>query len=266
MSEWSHLTPALWVLALLGGFFVGFAKSGIPGFGLLFVALFAAVFDAKQSTGLVLPLLILGDLAAIRNYRAHTQWGVVLRLLPWTLAGIAAGWFALRQIDSNRVMQVLIGGILLAMILLHFVRRWLQQRSPAQSDAEARAGGGRFTDGLCGATIGFATMTANAAGPVTTLYFIARRLPKLEFLGTAAWFYCLVNLIKVPVSVQLGLINFESLKLNLILAPMVLLGSLVGVQAVRRINQRWFEFTALGLTALAALNLLFNPAGSWLAR
>jgi uncharacterized protein len=261
LNPWEQLTPAFWALAALGAFFVGFAKSGIPGFGLLFIAIFAAVFDAKQSTGLVLPLLILGDLIAIRNYRAHTQWRVIFRLLPWTFLGIGVGWYVVGRIESNRVMQVLIGTILLSMIVLHFFRQWLQAHEKPLTPEQMRAGGSTLGDGLAGGTIGFATMTANAAGPVTTLYFIARHLPKFEFLGTAAWFYCIVNLVKVPFSVQLGLIQGGSLKVNLALAIFVLLGSIAGVWCVKRINQRWFELTALGLTALAALNLLFNLSG-----
>ena len=262
MNPWEQLSPFFWVLAALGAFFVGFAKSGIPGFGLLFIAIFAAVFDAKQSTGLVLPLLIFGDLIAIRNYRQHAQWPVIFRLLPWTFAGVLGGWWTLQVIESNRTMQVLIGTILLSMIVLHFIRQALQARSPTGENAPAVTGARRLAgDGLAGGAIGFATMTANAAGPVTTLYFIANRLPKFEFLGTAAWFYCIVNLVKVPFSAQLGLINAASLKLNLILMVFVVLGSVAGVWCVRRINQRWFELTALGLTALAAMNLLLNLTG-----
>lgn len=260
MSAWfDALTPTLWVLAAAGAFCVGFAKSGIPGFGLLFVAVFAAVFNAKQSTGLVLPMLILGDLLAIRNYRAHTQWSVVLRLLPWTVCGIGLGWWSLQHIQSNRTMQVLIGCILLSMIVLHFVRRWLQNRSGGAGAPPAAAAWP--TDAASGGMIGFATMTANAAGPVTTLYFIARGLPKYEFLGTAAWFYCIVNLIKVPFSVNLGLINSSSLRINATLAVFVLLGAWFGTWVVKRVNQKWFEMTALGLTALAAINLLLDLTG-----
>jgi uncharacterized membrane protein YfcA len=259
--NWSDLSPALFTLAAGGAFFVGFAKSGIPGFGLLFVAIFAAVFDAKASTGLVLPLLIFGDLVAIRNYRAHTQWKVIRALLPWTLAGVVAGWWALGRIESNRTMQVLIGGILISMIALHFLRQWLQAHEAATQAAPPGKVRTAVVNTSAGLTVGFATMTANAAGPVTTLYFIARRLPKFEFLGTAAWFYCIVNIVKIPFSTQLGLINAESLGLNLALAPFVLMGSVAGMFAVRRINQRTFEITALVLTTVAALNLLFNVTG-----
>lgn len=260
-----QLEPWQWVLAAAGAFSVGFAKSGIPGFGLLFVAIFAAVFPAKVSVGLVLPMLILGDLAAIRSYRQHTQWRVVLRLLPWTVAGIVVGRVTLDHVD-NRQLKLLIGGLLLGLIVLHLVRQEVQRRL-----ARARAAAGeaeevpRFSlagDALVGTGIGFATMTANAAGPLTTLYFLACRLPKYEFLGTAAWFYCLANMIKVPFAVNAGLITRDSIGVNLALAVFVFLGSFAGWWVVKRVNQKWFEWTALALTAAAALHLLVS---SWLS-
>jgi uncharacterized membrane protein YfcA len=103
---------------------------------------------------------------------------------------------------------------------------------------------------------GFTTMIANAAGPVMVLYLLAMRLEKLEFLGTAAAFFLAINWIKVPFALQLGLINQESLGLNLWLLPAVAVGALSGRWIVARINQRVFENIALGLSGLAAVWLM----------
>ena len=104
---------------------------------------------------------------------------------------------------------------------------------------------------------GFTMMIANAAGPVMTLYLLAMRLDKLGFLGTGAAFFLVINWIKVPFAVQLGIINTSSLSLNLWLLPAVALGALLGRPVVERVNQRWFENLALGFAALAALKLVF---------
>ncbi len=107
-----------------------------------------------------------------------------------------------------------------------------------------------------GLLAGFTTLVANAAGSVMTIYLLAMRLPKLGFLGTNAVFFLLLNWFKVPFMVNLGLINHDSLWLNLKLAPVVVAGCLLGRYAAARMNQKIFENTAVGLTGLAATKLL----------
>ncbi|HRG57241.1 MAG TPA: sulfite exporter TauE/SafE family protein, partial [Lacunisphaera sp.] len=104
---------------------------------------------------------------------------------------------------------------------------------------------------------GFSTMVANAAGPVMTIYLLAMRLPKLEFLGTSAAFFLLINWIKVPFGIQLGILTMPSLALNLWLLPAVAAGALAGPWVVKRVNQAVFENAALALTAAAVGKLLF---------
>lgn len=99
-------------------------------------------------------------------------------------------------------------------------------------------------------------MTANAAGPVTTLYLVRAGLPMLSMLGTAAWFYLLVNLGKVPFSASLDLISPQGLVLDAALVPALLVGGWLGVQLVRRIDQRRFEVAALLLGGASAALLL----------
>ena len=107
-----------------------------------------------------------------------------------------------------------------------------------------------------GAGAGFATMTANAAGPVMTLYLLMAGLPKLQMLGTGAWFFLVVNLMKVPFSASLKLIDPPSLLLDLALTPAMLVGGAAGWLLVRRLHQQQFEVAALGLAAVSAALLL----------
>jgi uncharacterized protein len=108
-----------------------------------------------------------------------------------------------------------------------------------------------------GVLAGFTTLVANAAGPLMALYLLAMRLPKMEFVGTGAVFFLLLNLFKVPFMVNLGLITSDSFGVNLALAPAVWLGAWAGRKLLRRLNQKLFENLALGLAALAGLKLLF---------
>jgi uncharacterized membrane protein YfcA len=107
-----------------------------------------------------------------------------------------------------------------------------------------------------GLLVGAATMMANAAGPIFALYAVAVALPKLEIVGTSAWFFLIVNLFKVPFSFALGLIKGQTLLLNVILVPFILAGVLAGRWVVRRLPQHAFELLMLAFAAFAALRLI----------
>jgi uncharacterized membrane protein YfcA len=103
---------------------------------------------------------------------------------------------------------------------------------------------------------GVTTMVANAAGPIMSIYLLACRLPKMELVGTGAWFFFVVNVSKVPFSATMGLVNAHSLLLTLILAPVVVVGAFLGRWLLLRINQALFEALLIAFTCLAAVRLL----------
>ena len=246
------LEPWHWAVLATGAMLVGLSKSGIPGIGILAVAVFQWVIPPKEATGLVLPLLIVGDIAAVATYREHTQWRHVLRLFPWTAGGVVLGYFVFRHID-NRQASVLIGLILLGMLALHVWRRW--SAGEARLEQEITAHGAWFAPAI-GVMAGFTTLIANAAGPLMILYLLAMGLPKMKFLGTSAVYFFVLNLFKVPFMAHLGAISVPSLEVNLWLAPAVLVGSWLGRVVAGRVSQRLFETVALALTALSAAHML----------
>jgi uncharacterized membrane protein YfcA len=239
--------PWEWALAIVAALIVGISKAGIGGLGMLAVVIFAQLMPAKQATGMVLPLLCFGDIVGAAVYRKHAKWQHILRLFPWTAAGVLLGYFAL-DLVNERQARLLIGGIILSLVVMHFVRRRV-------SGHEAEHGS--WFPPTIGVLAGFTTLVANAAGPLMAVYMLAMRLPKMDFVGTGAVFFLLLNLFKVPFMVHLGLINSESFTLNLILAPLVLAGAWFGRKLVMRIDQRAFENIALTLSVIAGLKLLF---------
>jgi uncharacterized protein len=244
-------SPLLWLFAALGAFMVGVSKAGITGLSILSIALFNHVFpSSKQASGLVLPLLIFGDFVAVFSYRKHTQWRYLWRLFPWTAAGVVLGYFTLGRI-SDHTARILIGWIIVALALLSFWRRY----GPAP--AEEKAASFHWSVGAAiGMTAGFITLVANAAGPLMAIYLIAMRLPKMEYVGTAAVFFMLLNLFKVPFMVDLGLITTQSFSFNLVLAPAVLLGALAGRWLLKHVNQNVFEQLVLLLSAIGGILLI----------
>ncbi len=243
-----HLEPWQWALAVVGALLVGVSKTGIAGLGMLFVVIFAQIMPARQATGIVLPLLICGDLVAVASYRQHAQWRFLWRLFPWAAAGVVVGYFALGRIN-DRQAQVLIGVIIFALLAVHLARR----RGVVDDEGEH----GWWFAPTIGVLAGFTTLVANAAGPLMVIYLLAMRLPKMEFVGTGAVFFLLLNWFKVPFMVHLRLINAASFAINLWLAPAVLAGALLGRLVLRRIDQKLFENLALALAAAAGLKLLF---------
>lgn len=240
-----------WICAVLGALMVGISKAGITGLSLLSVALFAHVFpSSKQASGLILPLLLFGDFVAVMSYRAHTQWHYLWKLLPWTAAGVVLGYFALGRI-SDGTARVMIGVIIFSLCILGYWRRYVTARtSPAEPHWHWAVGA------ALGVACGFITLVANAAGPLMAIYLVAMGLPKMQFVGTAAVFFMVLNLFKVPFMVALGLITAQSFKFNLMLAPAVLLGAFAGRWLLMRIDQELFEKLVLALSAIAGILLI----------
>lgn len=238
-----------WALLVVGALLVGISKTGIAGLGMLSVVIFSQLMPTKQATGIVLPLLCLGDVMGVLLYRQHAAWSYLWRLFPWTAIGIGLGYLALGRIDNREASQ-LVGAIVLALVALQVWRRW-------RGTQEVQYGAW-FAPAI-GVLAGFTTLVANAAGPLMALYLLAMRLPKMEYVGTSAVFFLLINLFKVPFMVDLGLINVASAKLNLVLAPAVLVGGLIGRKVITKINQRVFENLVLTLSGLAGTKLLLFP-------
>jgi uncharacterized membrane protein YfcA len=238
-----------WVLLAVAAVTVGLSKTAIPGAGTVAVAIFAAVLPAKQSTGTILLLLIVADIFAVLSYRRDTNWRALGRLAPAVVVGLALGVAFLAIADDAWVRRV-IGVILLAVIVITLIRR----RAAAVVDD---GGTHRVAAATYGTLSGFTTMVANAAGPVMSMYFLAARFSVREFLGTAAWFFALVNLAKVPFSIGLGLITGPGLLIDLVLVPAVIVGAVVGRWLAGRLRQSLFEKLVIIFTVVGALYLLF---------
>ena len=247
--------PFRFALAALAGLLTGVAKTGVPGFGILAVPLMVlAVGDAKHAAGWLLPLLCLADLFAIAVYRRHADARRLFDLLPWVLGGIAVGSVVLAA--PERPLRLLVAAIVILMIglRLHASRAALRQATAAPPPARDRW----WQAAGYGVSAGFATTVANAAGPVMSLYLLARRLPKQEFVATGAWFFFVVNLLKLPIYGWRGLIDRRSLMFDLALAPAVVAGALLGRVLLPRMPQGLFDRLVMALTVCAAALLLVH--------
>jgi uncharacterized membrane protein YfcA len=231
------LTALSWLLVVLAAVLIGFSKTGILGVSLLVVVLMASVFPAKQSVGIVLPLLSFADVFAVIFYRRHANWKNLLRLLPFTALGVVAGFFFLGRISSEQLGPI-IGVVVLAMLGLSV---FLQLR---KSEGTPR---GLLFPAFIGIMAGF-----------MTIYLISMKAEKKEFVGTAAWFFAVVNLFKVPFSIGLGLITVQSFTFDLMLLPAIVAGAVGGYFLLRVIPQKIFNVVLLVLAGASAVNLILS--------
>ena len=241
-----ELTTAQWITLIAVAVLIGFAKTGIQGAGVLIAPIMATILPAKQSTGVVLPMLILADGLAIVYWRRHVDWRHLVRLLPWTWCGVVIGFLCLGRI-SDRQLKPLIGTLVFVLLVLSWVRE-----NGLKDDRLPRHW---LFAAVMGLLAGSTSMMANAAGAVMALYLMAMRMPKNEFIGTQAWFFCILNLSKLPFSSRLGLISVPSLLTNLTVLPCIVAGGILGVLLVHRIPQRTFDLVVKALAAAAAVYL-----------
>lgn len=240
-----------WALLALAAAVAGMSKTLLPGAATLSVALFAMVLPARISTGTLLPLLIVGDVFALLTYRASAHWPTLRGLIPNVLLGLVAG-AAFLFLAGDGSVQRIIGIILLVMLALTLWRSMGDRRNPDQADQ--RRGIPAPVYGVMG---GFTTMVANAGGPVMSMYFLASKFDVKTFLGTSAWFFAVVNLIKVPFLTGIGLINASTLAIDLVLVLAVVAGALLGRRLAGSISLRFFQGLVVVLTAASAVYLLF---------
>ena len=274
-----------WAKLATAALLIGMSKTGFPGAGILAIPLVTMVTPAllpdhpepaKASTGLVLPMLIVGDIFAVAFYRRHAVWKHLVKLIPFAALGIVGGYLVMHLLKDAQVKPI-IGSILLAMLVMSWLRQWSLRRtggtaeasSPLPAEVEAapargwvaRAeaiGRGWWFPVCMGLLAGVTTMMANAAGPIMIIYLTAMRLPKNEFLGTGAWYFLLLNCFKVPFSGDLGLITPASIQINLCALPVIVVGALLGVRVLKIIPEKGFAIVVQALAAVGAAWLAFG--------
>jgi uncharacterized membrane protein YfcA len=240
--------PFVYALALVAAVCIGLSKSGFSGISMVSVLLLAEIYGAKASVGLALPLLIVADVLAYPAFRAHGSWRPVWKLMAPALVGLVLGWWLLDRIDDSMARRV-IGACVFSMVLLQIFRKV----KPVTFSHIGESTGFGLGAGVLG---GFATMLANAAGPVIQLYLLGRRIPKMELIGIGARFFLVINLLKVPLNAKLALITGDSLLENAKLLPGVVAGVFGGRWLIRHVPQAAFEWMITGFAAIAGVRLM----------
>ena len=249
LASISEISTTSWILSFLAAFVIGMSKAGIKGIAIINVTFMAIAFETKQSTGIVLPLLVVADVFAVIYYNRHTQWSYIAKFLPWMILGIILGSWVGMDLPEKAFKY---GMVTLIFLILAVIIWWDQKKEKTVPTHWA------FASGI-GTLAGFTTMVGNLAGPISNIYFLAMRLPKNHFIGTAAWLFLIINLLKLPLHFFVWeTISKETLLLDLKLIPGIILGFILGINIVKRINESFFRKMILVLTALGAIIILFK--------
>jgi uncharacterized membrane protein YfcA len=226
----------------------------------LLVPLMAAAVGPTQSVGVLLPVLICGDIIAVARYHAHIEWRLVGRLLPWVAVGLVGGSFLLaylRQSPARDALGPIMGGLVLALVVFQAVRNRL---GPYFEEKMPHTWWFRASTGLLA---GFTTGLAHLAGSVMNVYFLSMNLKKHSFMGSAAIFFMIVNVSKIPLYIPQGNINVAQFVFALKVILAVPVGAAVGMLLFNYIPQRLFNGVVLVLAAAAAVKLLWPYLAVW---
>jgi uncharacterized membrane protein YfcA len=247
MPGYLSLTEWQWIIALLGAFIIGMGKAGLKGLDMLSVTLMAMVFGGKGSTGVVLPLLCVADIAAVIYYKRHVKWQYFFRLIPWMLVGILVGVWVGNLLDEVLFRKIMAAIILVTIVMVLLIEFRLQQAIPDN----------RLLAASTGLLAGFTTMIGNLAGAFANVYFLAMRAPKNDFIGTTAWIFLCINLFKFPFQVWVWKnIHLNTLSTDLLLLPILAAGFAVGIKLIGMLDERLFRKVVIVLTVIGGLVML----------
>jgi uncharacterized membrane protein YfcA len=243
--------PWQWGAVIFSALCIGMSKTGLNGVSTIMVPILALVFGARESTGVVLPMLCFADLLAVAWYRRHAEWKYILRLLPWALAGFGLALLVDRLVPP-RGFKFLIGLCIFASLGVMF---WNDRR--AASGAGGTVPSSWWFAAIFGILGGFSTMIGNAAGPIMSVFLLSVRLPKASFVGTAAWFFMIVNYLKLPLQYFVWHnITTKGLLFDITMIPVIIAGAALGILLVKKVSEKVYRTLVYVMTIVSA-GLLF---------
>ncbi len=233
-----------WCLIFLGALIIGLSKAGLKGIDMMNVTIMAIVFGGKASTGVVLPLLCLADIMAVLYYHRHAKWPHFIKLMPWMITGVLIGVYTGKDLNEE-VFRKIMAIIIVLTVIIMVCLEW--RKKPVVP------GNIFFASGL-GLASGFTTMLGNLAGAFSNIYFLAMRMPKNDFIGTAAWVFLVINFFKLPFQVFYWKnITPDSLQIDLLLLLPLCIGFYAGIKIVNKIKDDSYRKVVLALTLAGAL-------------
>jgi len=238
-----------WFWVILCAFFVGMAKTGVAGIGMLVVPILATIFGGKPSAGILLPMLSMADVFAVSYYHRHAEWKYIIKLLPSTVVGVLVGLF-IGNIVNDQEFKFIMAIIILTGLVIMI---WRESKN-----VDTAIPHNWLFSSIAGLLGGFSTMIGNAAGPVMAVYLLSMMLPKNSFIATGAWFFLIINLFKIPFHITVWkTIDINTFTLDLAMLPAIMIGAFLGFKLVKYIPEKPYRIFIIATTALAAIKLFY---------
>ncbi len=241
--------PRLWWVLIGCSILIGFCKTGIAVVGTAVVPIMALAFGARPSTGLLLPLLCIADLGAIIYYRRSCSWHHLFRLLAWAIVGLFVGIAIDHFVPLSMFRYLLAFSIMISVVVL-----LLNEIKKRKDDTPQK----KWVLAMYGIMGGFATMIANAAGPIMSVYLLSIKMPKMLFVGTSAWFFMLLNYTKLPLQIWVwDNIHYDALLAGIVMIPFIALGSWLGISLIKQLPEKLYRHLVIWITLASAIIMLF---------
>ncbi|HCX64123.1 MAG TPA: sulfite exporter TauE/SafE family protein, partial [Eubacteriaceae bacterium] len=226
LIEVINYTSYEWILLVGSALLVGISKTSISGLLMPVIAVLALQFGGKESTAIVLFLLIIGDLFAVFFYKRDVLWADIVRLMPPTFVGLGIGVVTGELINDAVFKSILSTIVIICLILLIYNEK---------KGERVQISNGSAITVVSGVVSGFASMIGNSAGPIFAVYLLAMGMKKKRYLGTTAWFFLIVNVSKVPLQIFFwDNVGWDNIVLALVLIPAVTIGAFLGFFFISR--------------------------------
>jgi len=225
------------------------SKTGVHGAGNISVPLLAIIFGGQLSSGIMLPMLCLADVIGVWYYHRHASWGHLKKLIIWSVLGILVGTVVGGMINDKVFKYVMVGIIFVSVGIMIWMERGHKDDIPDY----------RWFAALCGVGAGFTSMIGNLAGAFSAIYLLSMRLPKNSFIGTSAWFFMVINWLKVPLHVWVWkTITWNTFFLDLTTLPVIALGAWLGIIIVKNLSEGGYRWFIIGMTLVAAVFMMLT--------
>lgn len=227
--------------------FAGVSKGGF-GSGAAFASasILALVVEPGLALGVMLPLLMLIDVATLRPYWGKWDGGSALRLILGGVPGVVLGAWLYTVADAD-VFRVLIGAVSVTFVIWQL---WPRARAARRVP--------NWIGGAAGVVAGFTSFVSHAGGPPAAVYLLGRGLTKTQYQATTVLVFWAINIAKAVPYAFLGLFTWQTAQANLVLAPFALFGAWVGVKLHRLVPERAFFALTYVLLMVTGTKLIWD--------
>jgi uncharacterized membrane protein YfcA len=235
------------VIAFLG-LMIGFAKGGFGGLGALLTPLLALVLPVALAVGVLLPMLMVGDVFALYMYWKEWDLDLVKRMLPAGIVGALAGTFLLSSLPPDG-LRIMLGVFVLILVAYKFLSDRIQAMRYEPRPWHAPAAG--FLSGV-------ASGMFNSGGPPFNSYLLLQKLKARPFIATTAIYFALLNLIKVPGFLYTGVLDLPLLFSLWWVFLFIPAGIWVARMTLTRLSPSAFEWIIIALLIFSSLTLFWQ--------